>query len=91
MNEKYLNNLYNTCQELININKINNKNNIFKEITSIINIFNEILLNCDENTVYNAVAIIIDIKETKPELKGVVDAILEIIKETFQKEKKVRR
>lgn len=88
MNEKYLNKLYNTCQNLVNTN---NKNNIFKEMTSIINIFNEILLNCDEDTVYNAVAIIIEIKESKPQLKGVVDAILNIIKDTLKEEKKVRR
>ncbi len=88
MNEKDLNKLYNRCQNVVNTN---NKNNIFKEMTSIINIFNEILLNCDEDTVYNAVAIIIDIKESKPQLKGVVDAILNIIKDTLKEEKKVRR
>ena len=36
-------------------------------------------------------SLIINIKETKPQLKGVVDAILDIINKSYQEERLIRR
>ena len=83
---KYLNNLQESCQKLESIDKFTNNNtNVFSLVTPIINSFNEIKLNTnDDEVLYSALSLIINIKETKPQLKGVVDAIIEIINESYK-------
>ena len=66
----------------------NNKDNVFEFILPIINEFNIIKNTENDELIYDSIALIMNIKEEKPELKGVVDAILDIIKE---KEKPLRR
>lgn len=90
---KYLNNLHASCQKLESIDKfINNNTNVFSLVIPIINSFNEIKLNTnDDKILYNALSLIINIKETKPQLKGVVDAILDIINKSYQEERLIRR
>ena len=80
MTDKYLKNLEIACQKLEKQDKYdNNKANVFELILPIINEFNIIKNTEDDELIYNSIALIINIKETKPELKGVVDAIIDII------------
>lgn len=89
MTENYLENLDLACQELAKKEKYdNNKENVFKYVLPIINEFNVIKNTENDELIYDSIALIMNIKEEEPELKGVVDAILDIIKE---KEKPLRR
>lgn len=83
MENKCLNELYKTCQKLASTDNFSNsEKNVFNYIIPIINSFNKLKNNTnDDEVLYSAISIISDIKGTKPELKGVVDAIIDIIKE----------
>ena len=91
MTKNYLENLDLACQELEKTEKYdNNKANVFKYILPIINEFNIIKNTNNDELIYNSLALIMNIKEEKPELKGIVDAIIDIINEQI-KEKPLRR
>lgn len=91
MTKNYLENLDLACQELEKTEKYdNNKDNVFKYVLPIINEFNTIRETGDDELIYNSLALIMNIKEEKPELKGIVDAIIDIINEPI-KEKPLRR
>lgn len=91
MTNKYLNNLYKSCQKLATINQLNDSN-AFSLVTPIIISFNNLTETTnDEELIKKATSIIIDVKEINPKLKGVVDAILDIIKESYHEEIKIRR
>ena len=86
MTNKCLENLEIACQKLEKQEKYdNNKDNVFEFILPIINEFNIIRNTENDELIYNSIALIMNIKETKPELKGIVDAIIDIISKPIQK------
>lgn len=86
MENKYLKELYESCQKLATTNQFNhNKSNVFSLVTPIINAFNNLKENTDNEELINrATSIIIDVKDANPQLKGIVDAIIEIINESYK-------
>lgn len=80
MEKNYFKNLESACQKLEKVDKfINNEDNIFEYILPIINIFNIIKNTNNDELLFNSIALIINIKNENPKLKGIVDAIIEII------------
>ena len=80
-----------SCKKLEEIqNYTNNRLNAFELIVPIIDAFNTIKNMNDDKLLYDSMCLIINIKEEKPQLKGIVDAIIEIINESY-KEKTIRR
>ena len=94
MIEKYISKLNDNCKKLESIEQfINNKTNTFSLVVPIIDSFNKIKINTtDEKILNNAITTITNIKNNNPQLKGVIDAILEIINQPIlKKEQQIRR
>ena len=88
MKEKYFNNLKNNCKKLESIKQYqNNSANVFSLVIPIINSFNDIKNNNDEELINNSLLLITNIKEKNPNLKGVVDAIIDIINDSYKETK----
>lgn len=94
MDRIYFKNLEKACKKLENIKDYkNNKINVFKFVLPIIQSFSDIRKTThDEEILNNSLSLIINIKEKKPNLKGIVDAILDIINQpTIINTKNMRR
>ena len=93
MTYTYIENLKNACKKLESIEHYTNDNiNVFSMVVPIINSFNEIIsIDNSEETINNSLLLIEGIKNNNPNLKGVVDAIMEILNESYKKEYFVRR
>ena len=93
MTNVYIEKLKNACEKLEGIKDYTNNNiNVFSMVVPIINSFNEIIsIDNSEETINNSLLLIEGIKNNNPNLKGVVDAIMEILNESYKKEYFVRR
>lgn len=86
MTNLYLKNLENACKKLESVDTFENNDNIvFSFIMPIINSYNDIKINAkSEDDINNSLSLILNIKENNPNLKGVIDAIVDILTESHK-------